>query len=70
MHYFNTNMLTSCIIYFSMQKTIFTFFLLFQLVSFSQNEQLALDYFEKGEFDKALTLLEPLTEKQPRNNFV
>ncbi len=52
-----------------MQKTIFTFFLLFQLVSFSQNEQLALDYFEKGEFDKALTLLEPLTEKQPSNSF-
>ncbi|AWM12992.1 hypothetical protein DI487_03335 [Flavobacterium sediminis] len=52
-----------------MQKAIFTFFLLFQLVAFSQNDQLALDYFEKGEFDKALTLLEPLAEKQPSNSF-
>ena len=52
-----------------MQKVFLTFFILFQWILFAQNDQLALDYFEKGEFDKALTLLEPLFEKQPSNSF-
>ncbi|MGV7105429.1 tetratricopeptide repeat protein [Flavobacterium sp. U410] len=52
-----------------MQKAFLTFFILFQWILFAQSDQLALDYFEKGEFDKALTLLEPLLEKQPSNSF-
>jgi len=38
-------------------------------VSFSQNEQLALDYFEKGEFEKAVSLLEEISNKQPSNYY-
>ncbi|MFN7044635.1 MAG: tetratricopeptide repeat protein [Flavobacterium sp.] len=47
------------------------FFILF-LSSFwvsAQNEQLAMDYFEKGEFQKALTLFEEISTKQPSNYF-
>ena len=47
------------------------FFILF-LSSFwvsAQNEQLALDYFDKGEFQKALTLFEEISTKQPSNYF-
>ena len=35
----------------------------------AQNEQLAMDYFEKGEFQKALTLFEEISSKQPSNYF-
>ncbi|WP_445718669.1 tetratricopeptide repeat protein [Flavobacterium sp.] len=45
---------------------------LFFLSSFwvcAQNEQLAMDYFEKGEFQKALTLFEEISTKQPSNYF-
>jgi tetratricopeptide (TPR) repeat protein len=47
------------------------FFILF-LSSFwvsAQNEELALDYFDKGEFEKALTLFEEISTKQPSNFF-
>ena len=47
------------------------FFILF-LSSFwvsAQNEELAMDYFEKGEFQKALTLFEEISTKQPSNYF-
>ena len=47
------------------------FFILF-LSSFwvsAQNEQLAMDYFEKGEFQKALTLFDEISTKQPSNYF-
>lgn len=47
------------------------FFILF-LSSFwvsAQNEQLAMDYFEKGEFQKALSLFEEISTKQPSNYF-
>lgn len=39
----------------------------FSFVGFSQNEQLALDYFEKGEFEKAVSMLESISNKQPSN---
>jgi tetratricopeptide (TPR) repeat protein len=35
----------------------------------AQNDQLALDYFEKGEFEKAVTLYEEIHAKQPTNLF-
>lgn len=36
---------------------------------FSQNEQLAYNYFEKGEFEKALVTYQDLEKKQPNNTF-
>lgn len=36
---------------------------------FSQNEQLALDYVETGQYEKAISLLEPILEKQPSNYY-
>lgn len=36
---------------------------------FAQNEQLALDYVETGEYEKAITLLEAIIEKQPTNYY-
>ena len=43
--------------------------LLFSFFAFAQNEQLALDYFEKGEFEKAVTMLESISNKQPANSY-
>ena len=39
----------------------------FSLIGFSQNELLAQNYFDKGEFDKATSLYEELEKKQPNN---
>lgn len=36
---------------------------------FAQNEQLAYNYFEKGEFEKALVMYQELEQKQPNNTF-
>lgn len=36
---------------------------------FAQNEQLAYNYFEKGEFEKALVSYQDLEKKQPNNTF-
>lgn len=36
---------------------------------FAQNEQLAYNYFEKGEFEKALATYQDLEKKQPNNTF-
>lgn len=47
---------------------IFTYLFFFcSLISFSQNELLAQNYFDKGEFDKATSLYEELDKKQPGN---
>ncbi|PHX61588.1 MAG: hypothetical protein CK517_04600 [Flavobacteriales bacterium] len=49
-------------------KKIYTIILsFFSLVVFSQNEQLAQNYIDKGEFDKAASLYEELEKKQPNN---
>ena len=49
-------------------KKLFTYlFFFFSLISFAQNEQLAQNYFDKGEFDKASSLYEELDKKQPGN---
>ncbi len=42
---------------------------LFSFFAFAQNEQLALDYFEKGDFEKAVTMLESISNKQPANYY-
>ncbi|WP_320815897.1 tetratricopeptide repeat protein [Flavobacterium sp.] len=42
---------------------------MFSFFAFAQNEQLALDYFEKGEFEKAVTMLESISNKQPANYY-
>ena len=39
----------------------------FSLIVLSQNEQLAQNYIDKGEFDKAASLYEELDKKQPNN---
>ena len=47
---------------------IFTYLFFFcSLISFSQNELLAQNYFDKGEFDKATSMYEELDKKQPGN---
>ncbi len=49
-------------------KKIYTIILSsFSLLVVSQNEQLAQNYIDKGEFDKAASLYEELEKKQPNN---
>ena len=49
-------------------KKIYTIILSFySLIVVSQNEQLAQNYFDKGEFDKAASLYEEMEKKQPNN---
>lgn len=51
-------------------KKIFTYIaLIVSLAVFAQNEQLAQNYFEKGEFEKALVIFQELEKKQPNNTF-
>lgn len=49
-------------------KHFFSYILLFfTLAGFAQNEQLAQNYFEKGDFEKALIAYEELLKNQPGN---
>ena len=49
-------------------KKIYTYLFFFcSLIGFSQNEQLAQNYFDRGEFDKATSIFEELDKKQPGN---
>jgi len=41
----------------------------FSVAVFAQSEQLAYNYFEKGEFEKALVMYQELEQKQPNNTF-
>lgn len=51
-------------------KKLFTIIaFIWSVVLFAQNEQLANNYFEKGEFEKALVIYESLNDKQPGNIF-
>lgn len=52
-----------------MKKFYLLLILFFSLIVPAQNEQLAIDYYEKGEFEKALSLLEQIVVKQPSNYF-
>jgi tetratricopeptide (TPR) repeat protein len=51
------------------QKIAFFLFLLSSIWVSAQNEQLALQYFDDGEFEKALTIFEESSQKQPSNFF-
>ena len=49
-------------------KKIYTYLFFFcSLIAVAQNELLAQNYFDKGEFDKATSLYEELDKKQPEN---
>lgn len=50
-----------------MRNFFATFLLLLTFSAFAQNEQLAANYFEKGDFEKALVSYEELLSKQPGN---
>ncbi|WP_339887286.1 tetratricopeptide repeat protein [uncultured Flavobacterium sp.] len=50
-----------------MRKLFITFLLFVSLFVSAQSEQLAYNYFDRGEFDKAITLLEEIVVKQPGN---
>lgn len=52
-----------------MKKILLIINLFFSLIAFSQNEQLALNYFDKGEFEKAIISYEDLLKSQPANSF-
>ncbi|WP_227658672.1 hypothetical protein [Flavobacterium haoranii] len=50
-----------------MQRLYFIILLLFQTFLIAQNEQLALNYIDSGEYEKAITILE--TSSQKNNQF-
>jgi tetratricopeptide (TPR) repeat protein len=50
-----------------MKKIYIIILSFFSLLVVSQNEQLAQNYFDKGEFDKAASLYEEMDKKQPNN---
>jgi len=51
-------------------KQLFLYIIfLFSLSAFAQNDQLAYNYFEKGEFEKALSIYQDLLKAQPNNTF-
>ena len=52
-----------------MKKIIFLFSLFCSMFVFSQNEQLAQNYFDKGEFEKALISYQELIAAQPFNGY-
>lgn len=52
-----------------MKKILLFINLFFSLIAFCQNEQLALNYFDKGEFEKAIISYDDLLKNQPANSF-
>lgn len=52
-----------------MKKLFFLLALFFSLAVFSQNEQLAQNYFDKGDFEKALLSYQDLLVQQPSNGY-
>lgn len=52
-----------------LHKILFAILLLASFSVWSQNDQLGLQYFENGEFEKALTIFEENSQKQPSNYF-
>jgi len=60
----------ACIPYkITMKKLLIYIFLLSSFAIFAQNDQLAYNYFEKGEFEKALSIYTDLDKAQPNNVF-
>lgn len=54
--------------FYVMKKFFTPIFLLFSFIVFSQNEQLAQNYFDRGEFEKAMLSYEELLKAQPNNS--
>ena len=52
-----------------MKKLFLYIAFMFSVVAFAQNEQLAQNYFEKGDFEKAAMLYQDMDKAQPRNVF-
>ncbi len=52
-----------------MKKIFLYIAFIFSIAAFAQNEQLAQNYFEKGEFEKAVIIYQDLDKAQPRNPF-
>jgi len=52
-----------------MKKLFLYIAFIFSVGAFAQNEQLAQNYFEKGEFEKAAIIYQDLDKAQPRNPF-
>lgn len=52
-----------------MKRIVQFFCLLLPLLTFAQNEQLAQNYFDKGDFEKALISYEQLLAQQPANGY-
>jgi tetratricopeptide (TPR) repeat protein len=50
-----------------MKKVFLYIFLCIPIAIFSQNEQLAQNYFDQGEFEKAILIYDDLAKKQPNN---
>nr|WP_294939524.1 tetratricopeptide repeat protein [uncultured Flavobacterium sp.] len=50
-----------------MKKIFFHLLFFFSLTVFSQNEQLAQNYFDRGEFEKAIVVYEDVLKAQPYN---
>jgi tetratricopeptide (TPR) repeat protein len=53
-----------------MKKIALLFVSFFTNAFFAQNEQLAQNYFDRGEFEKALISYEELLKMQPGNGFI
>lgn len=51
-----------------MRFTLYLLFFGFGFVSFSQNETLAKNYFDRGDFERALPIYKSLAESNPNNN--
>lgn len=52
-----------------MKKIFLHIAFIFSVAAFAQNEQLAMNYFEKGEFEKAAIIYQDLDKLQPRNPY-
>ena len=52
-----------------MKKIVLCLQLLFSLVVYSQNDQLAQNYFDRGDFEKAKITYEELLKSQPSNSY-
>jgi tetratricopeptide (TPR) repeat protein len=55
--------------YHSMKQLLAIIFIFISVTVFAQNDQLAYNYFEKGEFEKALSIYQDLERAQPNNTF-
>lgn len=57
----------STLFFYPMKRLLFFLLSVFSLFASAQNEQLAQNYFDRGEFEKALVNFEALLQSQPHN---